>query len=95
MDAIVVWTLLPEVAIGLEDAVVGSTEDDAITEEEEEDADGVTPPEAGMASGISGCLPDSGVVLKPPQLVAALVKVVPYIVQMLTLSGPAHTRQLA
>lgn len=94
VDTAVVRTLLPEVAVGVEEAVVGITEDDA-TDEEDEDADGVTPPEAGMASGISGCLPESGVVLKPPQVVAARVKVVPYILQMLTLSGPAQTRQLA
>lgn len=57
---------------------------------------GVTlPPAAGVAVGTSGCLPESGVVLNPPQDVAALVRVVPYMVQMLTLSGPAQTRQLA
>jgi hypothetical protein len=40
--------------------------------------DGVTlPPAAGVATGTSACGPERGVVLNPPQDVAALVNVVP------------------
>ena len=50
-------------------------------------------PPVCTAGPTSGCFPEAGSVLSP-QLEPAALNVLPYMRQMLMLSGPAHWRQL-
>lgn len=88
-----------DVGAGVDDALgviaALSVEEDAAAdvegaEEDEEDDPELLP--AFWAGPTSGCLPDCGVVDKLHAWPARL-KVVPYIRQMLKLSGPEHWRQ--